>query len=167
MKDPNYNTEFCVCSECPACRKSLKELGVFHHRGEIMLDENYKPINDRAPMVKEDPIDKLLAKQEREKALAAARKERQREREKLAAAPKPTKVKPPRAAKGHRRTQAEWRKHYAAQRVMVDGKMVHPDAPHGTITGYSSYSCRCPKCSAENTKSCAARKARLKEKERA
>jgi hypothetical protein len=161
MKDPNYNTEFCVCSECRACRNSLKELGVHHHRGEIMLDENYKPIGYVDPKKVTPRAEAMLEKEARAKALAAARQQRKRDREREAA------NKPKRDPNAPKRTQKEWRAELAAERVMVDGKMVHPNAPHGTITGYSSYSCRCQPCRTENTKSCAARKARQKERERA
>lgn len=33
-----------------------------------------------------------------------------------------------------------------SERTPVDGKMIHPDAPHGTSTGYVMYSCRCQPC---------------------
>lgn len=33
-----------------------------------------------------------------------------------------------------------------AARVVVDGRWVHPDAPHGTTTGYRAFSCRCEPC---------------------
>jgi hypothetical protein len=40
----------------------------------------------------------------------------------------------------HRRRRAE--------RVMVEGKLVHLRAPHGRPTGYSNYGCRCGECTA-------------------
>ena len=33
-----------------------------------------------------------------------------------------------------------------AERILVDGRMVHPDAPHGTTTGYAHWGCRCIPC---------------------
>ena len=34
----------------------------------------------------------------------------------------------------------------ALDRVLKDGRAFHPDAPHGTITGYGNYYCRCAPC---------------------
>lgn len=42
--------------------------------------------------------------------------------------------------------QREWVAARSAERVAVDGRMVHPDAPHGTGNGYSAYRCRCELC---------------------
>jgi len=33
-----------------------------------------------------------------------------------------------------------------AERVEVDGRLVHEKAPHGTLNGYSHYGCRCEPC---------------------
>lgn len=33
-----------------------------------------------------------------------------------------------------------------AERVMVDGNLVHPEAKHGTIGGYTNFGCRCEPC---------------------
>lgn len=35
-----------------------------------------------------------------------------------------------------------------AQRVIVDGRLVHPDARHGKATSYGNYGCRCELCAA-------------------
>jgi len=35
-----------------------------------------------------------------------------------------------------------------SQRNLIDGRLVHPDAPHGTDTGYIDYGCQCVPCSA-------------------
>lgn len=32
------------------------------------------------------------------------------------------------------------------ERVEVNGRMVHPLAPHGTVNGYMYYRCRCEPC---------------------
>jgi hypothetical protein len=32
------------------------------------------------------------------------------------------------------------------ERVMVDGRWVHPDAPHDTCGGYTNWGCRCVPC---------------------
>ncbi|WP_194829258.1 hypothetical protein [Nocardia sp. XZ_19_231] len=39
-----------------------------------------------------------------------------------------------------------WRAARVAERVEIDGRLVHPDAVHGTASGYSVYSCRCEEC---------------------
>ncbi len=39
-----------------------------------------------------------------------------------------------------------------AERVEIDGKMVHPQADHGTIHGYRTYECRCTPCSDANSR---------------
>jgi hypothetical protein len=33
-----------------------------------------------------------------------------------------------------------------AERILIDDVPVHPDAPHGTTTGYTHWSCRCIPC---------------------
>lgn len=33
-----------------------------------------------------------------------------------------------------------------AQRVMVDGRLIHQDAPHGTDFAYTDYGCHCKPC---------------------
>lgn len=38
------------------------------------------------------------------------------------------------------------------ERVEIDGRLVHPLAPHGTWNGYQHYRCRCDECRAENRK---------------
>lgn len=60
-------------------------------------------------------------------------------------------------AEGRRRYQARRdlildRDHQRArqrknQRVYRLGRWTHPDAPHGTLTGYNCYYCRCLECS--------------------
>lgn len=34
-----------------------------------------------------------------------------------------------------------------AERVLIDGRWVHPDAPHGSASGYDHWWCRCVPCS--------------------
>jgi hypothetical protein len=38
-----------------------------------------------------------------------------------------------------------------AERVMVDGRLVHPTAPHGSNSTYNSYGCRCIPCTDAHT----------------
>lgn len=38
-----------------------------------------------------------------------------------------------------------------AERTVVHGRLVHPDAPHGTTAGYVTWTCRCIPCTAANT----------------
>lgn len=45
-------------------------------------------------------------------------------------------------------SSTERRERRAADRVIVDGLLVHPDAPHGTNTGYTEYRCQCGPCGA-------------------
>jgi hypothetical protein len=33
-----------------------------------------------------------------------------------------------------------------AQRIMVDGVLIHPRAKHGTVYGYNRFSCQCRAC---------------------
>lgn len=42
--------------------------------------------------------------------------------------------------------RAERRRLKAAQRVLIDGRLVHPDAPHGTASSYANFMCRCEPC---------------------
>ena len=38
-----------------------------------------------------------------------------------------------------------------AERELIDGRLVHPRAPHGTFSGYSYWGCRCELCTEANT----------------
>jgi len=38
-----------------------------------------------------------------------------------------------------------------AERVLIDGRLVHPDATHGLNSSYAGYGCRCIPCSAAHT----------------
>lgn len=38
-----------------------------------------------------------------------------------------------------------------AERVEIDGRLVHPRATHGTMTGYNNFGCRCLDCAARET----------------
>lgn len=44
----------------------------------------------------------------------------------------------------------EWRRErlrlYREARIEMDGVMVYPAAPHGTLAGYARYTCRCADC---------------------
>lgn len=33
-----------------------------------------------------------------------------------------------------------------AERILIDSKLVHPNASHGTTNGYLNYGCRCGPC---------------------
>ncbi len=48
------------------------------------------------------------------------------------------------------------------ERVLVDGRLVHPRAPHGTRSGYQNWGCRCVPCTRANTEAMAARRERLR-----
>jgi hypothetical protein len=60
---------------------------------------------------------------------------------------------------GHQQ-QASVRLRRAAERVLVDGRMVHPDAPHGEMSGYKHWCCRCEPGSTVYSIHCAARRRR-------
>lgn len=47
-----------------------------------------------------------------------------------------------------------------ARRVTVDGRLFHPDAPHGTHGGYCNYGCRCKDCTTAQREAVADAKAR-------
>jgi hypothetical protein len=49
-------------------------------------------------------------------------------------------VKPRSLDRAHRRRQRY------GQRQVVDGRLVHPDAPHGTPGSYQNWGCRCLDC---------------------
>lgn len=42
--------------------------------------------------------------------------------------------------------RAHRRRQRYAQRHVVDGRLVHPDAPHGTPGSYQNWGCRCLEC---------------------
>lgn len=52
------------------------------------------------------------------------------------------------------------RKRRHSERVRIDGRWVHPDAPHGTPHGRVSYGCRCEECRGVGTRDQAARRTR-------
>ena len=60
--------------------------------------------------------------------------------------------------------QAESQRRRKENRVLVDGRLVHPDAPHGYESGYQGFGCRCLECVATST---AARRERRYRKYRA
>lgn len=51
----------------------------------------------------------------------------------------------------HTRYKRAQRWEHMAERVLVDGHLIHPSAPHGTRNGYGFYGCRCSSCRAINT----------------
>lgn len=54
---------------------------------------------------------------------------------------------PPAPAETEAQKQSTVRRQRAAERVMVSGRWHHPRAPHGTLTGYKHWCCRCEPCS--------------------
>lgn len=50
-----------------------------------------------------------------------------------------------------RPTREDVRARRAAERVLVDGRLVHPGAPHGQPSGYTHWMCRCVPCSASQS----------------
>ena len=49
---------------------------------------------------------------------------------------------------------AQTRKTRYAERVMIDGALVHPRARHGSGTSYISYGCRCMPCTEAHRVDC-------------
>lgn len=47
----------------------------------------------------------------------------------------------------HAGAQKSFRAKRYAARVLLWGRLYHPDAPHGTKGGYTNYGCRCTGCS--------------------
>jgi hypothetical protein len=45
-------------------------------------------------------------------------------------------------------SNADRRERRKTERVLVNGQLIHPDAPHGTDTGYTEYRCECDPCQA-------------------
>lgn len=39
----------------------------------------------------------------------------------------------------------------ASERILVDGRLIHPGATHGNTSGYTYYSCRCHPCTATHS----------------
>lgn len=54
-----------------------------------------------------------------------------------------------------------------AERVLVDGRWVHPDAPHGTSSGYDHWWCRCMPCSGARAVRAAEQRRRAAERKEA
>lgn len=50
-----------------------------------------------------------------------------------------------------RRPTATQRAARMAERTLVDGRLVHPRANHGTMTGYNNFGCRCLDCATRET----------------
>lgn len=50
-----------------------------------------------------------------------------------------------------RTTTTQRRAYRRGERIEVDGRMVHPEAPHGTDLGYTDYCCECGPCKAAHT----------------
>lgn len=40
----------------------------------------------------------------------------------------------------------EWQHARYAERVKINGLLIHPDAPHGRLRSYTTYGCRGPLC---------------------
>lgn len=49
-----------------------------------------------------------------------------------------------------------------ADRVLAGGRLVHPEAPHGSDTGYTEFGCQCAPCSAAHAAKLAERRSRKK-----
>ena len=58
--------------------------------------------------------------------------------------------------------RAELRAKRMAQRQLVDGRLVNPNAAHGTWGGYTNWFCRCPRCRDANTRAMRAYLAKLR-----
>lgn len=47
--------------------------------------------------------------------------------------------------------KTEVRKRQLQRRVLVDGRLVHPDVEHGRENSYTNWGCRCQPCTTANT----------------
>lgn len=63
-----------------------------------------------------------------------------------------------------RKRNLKYRNKHYAERILIDGKLVHPNAPHGTLGGYNYWGCKCEKCSECETEHKAAQYLARKEK---
>lgn len=65
-----------------------------------------------------------------------------------------------------RTAMTAYRKQYveerAAERILIEGRLVHPTATHGKYTTYGNYSCRCEPCTDANTQAINARRAKAR-----
>ena len=59
---------------------------------------------------------------------------------------------------------ANFRADRSGERTMVDGRLVHPYAKHGTYSTYSNYCCRCEPCTAANATYVAEKRSRVRAK---
>ena len=59
---------------------------------------------------------------------------------------------------------ADFRADRSGERTMVDGRLVHPYAKHGTYSTYSNYCCRCELCTAANATYVAEKRSRVRAK---
>lgn len=52
------------------------------------------------------------------------------------------------ARSGNAESNRRWRERLYAERVVIAGMLIHPNAPHGRAHSYNSYGCRGPMCNA-------------------
>jgi hypothetical protein len=57
-------------------------------------------------------------------------------------------------------SNSERRERRKTERVLVNGQLIHQDAPHGTDTGYTEYRCECDPCKAAHAVKLAEHRAR-------
>jgi hypothetical protein len=65
------------------------------------------------------------------------------------------------------RTAGTIRQRRMAERVLIEGRWVHPGAPHGTSSGYDHWWCRCVPCAAARAVRAAAQRRKAAERKEA
>lgn len=153
----HYNTEDCVCGACPACRRSLRELA-----RPIEVTPPPPSLSERAKKILEEPsysrpateLDeelKRVAKVTPTKKPRAPRKQVERAKRRVWNEDG-SKMTTEQRKQYLREYKAKQREERYAQRVLIDGKLVHPDAPHGSQHAYSAYGCKCVPCTDNNAR---------------
>lgn len=151
----HYNTEDCVCGNCPACRRSLRDI-----LKPVPVEEHVE-LSERARKILEEPsftrpatdlddelirVAKVTPKKPRAPRKQVARAKRKKWNED--GSPMTTQQR-----KDYlREYKAKQREVRYAERVEIDGRLTHPDAPHGSQHAYSAFGCRCKVCTDENAR---------------
>lgn len=126
----------CLCGTCPACRREMRELDrMTSVKAPESLSYAARKILSEGAYTVPNPTPR--EKIEREKKRTASTRARN--------------VRTSNETRNERRTRRK------GERIEIDGRMVHPDAKHGTLTGYSEHICRCPPCTEANSEAASRR----------
>ena len=133
----------CVCGTCRDCRRADKEWAKFEEPKPVALLSDTQMTAVRKARKQE-----ILSGDNRGGAELEKRVRRGQGPRNLPTGPGSRGgMTPAERAKARREAQRARRARLKAERV-VDGKgrLIHPDAPHGTMTGYVEYGCQCEPC---------------------